>query len=80
MEEFLFNERIGKITIIENITDKTAGLIKDESLKKHFIHASKKVKETLTFDLVVDNECLAGISLDIAKESDKSFKMESKKL
>jgi len=35
--------------------------------------ASKDIKQSLTFSLVVDNEILAGISLDLDIDSDKEF-------
>ncbi len=35
--------------------------------------ASKDIKQSLTFSLVVDNEMLAGISLDLDIDSDKEF-------
>ena len=61
------------IEVIKAEKDKTV-------IDKDFVEAAKPIKEIITFDLIINGEKKAGISLDIAAESDQSFSRESKRL
>lgn len=68
------NFSVGKenINIINNIISHTTKNM-DEVLADKFTIATKPIKESLIFDLYLNKENIAGISLDIAKESDKKY-------
>ncbi|OEF99980.1 hypothetical protein BHF71_06810 [Vulcanibacillus modesticaldus] len=68
-----------KVSIKHNILQHTASKMDINTVDK-FMKACMPVKETLTFDLYIDNDKIAGISLDIAKESNKNFSDDAKKV
>ncbi|MDO7975969.1 GGDEF domain-containing protein [Oceanotoga teriensis] len=68
-----------RATIIKNINQYTLNNM-EGSTKREFADGSKLMKETLTFDLKIDDVKIAGISLDIALESEKYFGNESLKV
>lgn len=67
-----------EITIINNVIDYTMSKIPDD-IKEKFTKSSKPIKQTLKFDLFVNNILTAGVSLDIALGSEKLFNENSKK-
>ena len=62
--------------IIDNITGNAEERL-DGELKRVFLEATKEIKETIVFALVIDGERKAGFSLDIAAESKAEFSEQS---
>lgn len=67
-----------EVTVIDNVVEYTMNRISND-LKEKFTNASKPMKQTLKFDLFVNDELTAGVSLDIALENEKIFNENSKK-
>lgn len=67
-----------EITIIDNVVDYTINRISND-IKEKFSRSSKSIKQTLKFDLFVNDILTAGVSLDIASDSEKIFNENSKK-
>src|SRR6056297_1394723 len=65
-----------KPKIIDNIILYDKKYLNEEQFKL-LKEASKDIKQSLAFSLVVDDQILAGVSLDIAKESDLNFRKSS---
>jgi PAS domain S-box-containing protein/putative nucleotidyltransferase with HDIG domain len=75
----IFYETTEEINVIPDVVSKTANVLRKQDREK-FKVASKKIKESLTFGIVVDGKKLAGISLDIAQGSKENFNGKYKKL
>ncbi|MGM0471625.1 MAG: HD domain-containing phosphohydrolase [Bacillota bacterium] len=60
-----------KIVTIDN-RERTASLMSEE-LREKFLAATKPVKETIAFDLMINDQKQAGFSLDIAQDSQVEF-------
>lgn len=68
----------GDISIISDVYDTTTPYLEAEDRKK-FIKGSKLIKETMIFDIYIDDEKKIGLSLDIKKASNKRFDKNSEK-
>lgn len=81
LKELTLNQDILQIVgekpqIIDNIISYDKEYLNEEQFKL-LKEASKDIKQSLAFSLVVGDQILAGVSLDIAKESDLNFRKES---
>ncbi len=63
--------------IINNFDRFVANKIEDAKNKKLFENSFEPIKETICFNLTIDNKELAGISIDIPKSESKSFDQAS---
>ncbi|MGM0436963.1 MAG: HD domain-containing phosphohydrolase [Bacillota bacterium] len=68
-----------EIEVIENVMRKNESKFDDKNLQI-LKEGQKELKETMTFDLIVDNEIVAGLNLDIKLQSKEKFDDYSKRL
>jgi HD-GYP domain-containing protein (c-di-GMP phosphodiesterase class II)/regulator of replication initiation timing len=76
-EYFIINTR--ETLVRKKILNETKFLLKDEVALKTVMEASKHIKETLFFELYIDETPFGGICLDIDAASEKCFSKESVK-
>lgn len=74
-EYFVKNSR--ETRVVKQILDQTNAYIKDEESMRIVLEASKPIKETLYFELYVDERPYGGLCLDIDGNKEKSFSKES---
>lgn len=77
IDENIFNKTDKKINVVNNIDDYTTSLIKDEKEISLFKKATRPIKQSLTFGLFDKEKRVAGISLDISRESQYTFNNKS---
>ncbi|MGM0502407.1 MAG: HD domain-containing phosphohydrolase, partial [Bacillota bacterium] len=65
--------------IVDYIVDDTITSLTGET-KDLYLKASKEIKKTLIFSLVIDGKREAGLALDIARDSNKEFSEQSLKI
>nr|WP_239551147.1 HD domain-containing phosphohydrolase [Halanaerobacter jeridensis] len=76
IENEVFSSNPTEPQVIKNITNRTEDRL-DEQVQEVFLDATRPIKETIVFALVVDGEKRAGFSLDIAQESEAEFSQQS---
>ncbi|HKL75397.1 MAG TPA: HD-GYP domain-containing protein [Halanaerobiales bacterium] len=77
-EKYFYNDN-KEIEVIENIMENNETKFDSENL--HILKSGQKdIKETMTFDLIIDNKVVAGLNIDIKLESEKKFDEYSKRL
>ena len=77
-QEYFYNDN-REIEVIEDVMQKNENKFSGKNLDI-LKEGQKKIKETMTFDLIVDNEILAGLNIDIKQQSEKNFNDYSKRL
>ncbi|GAB6100676.1 hypothetical protein JCM16358_25550 [Halanaerocella petrolearia] len=74
-----FQKTTSEITIIDDIVAYSLDGMED-SIAEKFKAAINPIKQSITFDLYIDNQKIAGISLDIADDSQQEFDSKSEYL
>ena len=77
-EKYFYNEN-EEIEVIENVMKNNETKFDNENLQI-LKNGQKEIKETMTFDLIIDNRVLAGLNIDIKLKSEKKFDEYSKRL
>ncbi|MFW6008363.1 MAG: HD domain-containing phosphohydrolase [archaeon] len=77
-QELFYNKR-DQIEIIENTMDNNKRKF-DEKQLEILKKGQKNIKETMTFDLIIDGDIKAGLNIDIKANSENSFSENSQRL
>ena len=74
---FISENEKSKIRIVKNTRDNIVKLMSHDYDKTLINEAAKDIKESLTFNISIDDNIIGGISLDISKMNKKNFNNEA---
>lgn len=77
-EDHFYNKK-DSIEIIENTMEKNESKFSNDDLLL-LKEGQKPIKETMTFDLIIDSQVMAGLNLDIRLDSNSKFSNNAKRI